>query len=73
MPSRQIVPPCTATGAWDRFRAEVRQGRRGRWEPRDQLFEAAYYDALGLDAYEDRLYALAALWFAESQDILNTL
>lgn len=54
------------TGAWDLWRDEVRMGARSALDY-DELFVAAWMDAGGLDALEDGLPELAAMWFTESE------
>lgn len=59
-----------STGAWDRFRDEVRAGRRTKDEPIDALWSAAWCDAWGLERLAQGELHLAAAWFDESATIL---
>lgn len=59
-----------STGAWDRYREEIRAGRREHCNPPDALCMAAFCDSLGLDALDDNELRIAAMWFGESADIL---
>ena len=61
-----------STGAWDRWRDEVRAGLRTAEEPTDALYFAAYCDALGLDRMDDDNLIGAAIWFDLSADWLLT-
>lgn len=67
-----------STGAWDRWRDEVRANLRGPDEPCDALFFAAMCDANGLDRLDEyreteseTLIRLAAMWFEESEALLR--
>lgn len=67
-----------STGAWDRWRDEVRAGLRTADEPMDALYHAAFYDSWGLDRLDDHrdggtdsdLY-MADMLFAESEGFLR--
>lgn len=59
-----------STGAFDRWRDEVRAGIRTTDEPVDALFRAALCDANGLDALDDGMPELAQMLFEESATIL---
>lgn len=67
-----------SSGAWDRWRDEVRAKLRTTDEPMDALFHAAWYDSMGLDALDDyratgsesALYS-AAMFFEESEGFLR--
>jgi hypothetical protein len=67
-----------STGAWDRWRDEVRAKARTADAPMDALYHAAWYDSMGLDALDDyratqsesALY-MAEMFFAESEGFLR--
>ena len=72
--------PVMATGAWDRWRDEVRAGKRTATEPMDKLFHAAWCDANGLDSLDEYRETgiethirLAAMWFHESDEYLRQI
>jgi len=60
-----------STGAWNRWRDEVRAGLRDPREP-DALFRAAAFDANGLDRMDEGDFRLAAVWFEASAEQLLT-
>lgn len=67
-----------ATGAFDRFRDEVRAGLRQPHEPMDALYHAAACDGLGLERLfeyrktsEEGLLYCASMWFEESERYLR--
>lgn len=78
--SRPLFIPVMSTGAWDKWRDEVRAGKRTATEPMDKLWHAMWCDANGLDRldeYRDTgtetyLY-LASMWFEESDAILREI
>lgn len=55
-----------STGAFSRWRQEIRQGLRTPENPTDALYFAAYCDSMGLDRLDDGELTLAAVWFSES-------
>jgi hypothetical protein len=59
-----------STGAWDRYRDEIRAGRRQHCNPPDALCLAAHADSMGLDALDDGLLELARMHFEDSATIL---
>lgn len=59
-----------STGAWDRFRDDVRTGLRTTDEPMDALYHAAWCDAWGLERLSQGELHLAAMWFEESASYL---
>lgn len=78
--SGPLFIPVMSTGAWDRWRDEVRAGKRTDREPMDKLFHAAWCDAQGLDRLDEyrdtgaeTFLRLAAMWFSESDEILRQI
>lgn len=55
-----------STGAWDRYRDEIRAGLRKHCEPLDALCLSALSDANGLDCLDDGNLLGAMIWFEES-------
>lgn len=67
-----------STGAWDRFRDEVRAGLRTVELPTDALHAAAWCDCYGLERLEDYRNGgtesdlhMAAMFFEESEGHLR--
>lgn len=63
-----------SSGAWDRWRDEVRAGLRTFEAPTDALYFAALCDSLGLDradeyreSGEESLLRRAEVWFTQSR------